>query len=369
MEVLRIDTLDFTRVSLGEPQAIQGGSYYAKLHLGMDGLVCVQLPRCTLKQGIVSTKKGKYCDLMYDRSSSSCLVEWIEKLEESVQDKIDSKKSLWFQSELTRDDIETMMTPISRSFRSGRKVLIRTYLDTNKHTGADKCIVYDENETILGLDSLTDERELVPLVQIEGIRFTSRSFEVDLKLVQVMALDKRPDLSEVCLIKVDDVSVPSSLPSGEASIVDAPSAAPDPPLREEGAEACEAVSLSLHEDDNNSRMEPNMDPIEAGAESKDTSHPETQTPETPTATELVMPTIEEVNLDMSIPEESMTLKKPDEVYFEIYRAARDKAKRMRQAAVEAYLEARQIKSKYLLNDIDSSDEDEDLIDTEEGSAI
>ena len=124
MEVLRIDTLDFSRVSLGEPQAIQGGSYYAKLHLGMDGLVCVQLPRCTLKQGIVTTKKGKYCDLMYDRSTSSCLVEWVEKLEESIQDKIDNKKSLWFQSELTRDDIETMMTPISRSFRSGRKVLL-----------------------------------------------------------------------------------------------------------------------------------------------------------------------------------------------------------------------------------------------------
>jgi hypothetical protein len=111
-------------------------------------------------------------------------------------------------------------------------------------------------------------------------------------------------------------------------------------------------------------MEPNLDPIEAGAGGEDTSHTET-----PTATELVMPTIEEVNLDMSIPEESMTLKKPDEVYYDIYRAARDKAKRMRQAAVEAYLEARQIKSKYLLNDIDSSDEDEDLIDTEEGSAI
>jgi hypothetical protein len=301
---------------------------------------------------------------MYDRSSSSCLVEWIEKLEESVQDKIDSKKSLWFQSELTRDDIETMMTPISRSFRSGRKVLIRTYLDTNKHTGADKCIVYDENETILGLDALNSDRELVPLVQIEGIRFTSRSFEVDLKLVQVMALDKRPDLSDVCLIKVDGVSVPSSLPTGEASIVDVPSAAPDPPLREEGAEACEAVSLSLQEDENNTRMEPNLDPIEAGAGGEDTSNPEI-----PTTTELVMPTIEEVNLDMSIPEESMTLKKPDEVYYEIYRAARDKAKRMRQAAVEAYLEARQIKSKYLLNDIDSSDEDEDLIDTEEGSAI
>ena len=373
MEVLHIDTLDFSRVSLGEPQAIQGGSYYAKLHLGMDGLVCVQLPRCTLKQGIVSTKKGKYCDLMYDRSTSSRLVEWIEKLEESIQDKIDNKKSLWFQSELTRDDIETMMTPISRSFKSGRKVLTRTYLDVNKHTGVDKCIVYDENETILGLDALTTEREIVPLVQIEGIRFTSRSFEVDLKLVQVMALDKRPDLSDVCLIKVDGVgaSAHPGPPTNEASTVDVPSPTPDSALPEQkvkgdsnGAETPEATALPLQRDRDNEGVV--SDPWQAVdvAEGSDPS-----SPGSPVATGPAMPTVEEVTLDMSMPEESMTLKKPDEVYYEIYRAARDKAKRMRQAAVEAYLEARQIKSKYLLNDIDSSDEDDDLVDTEEGSAI
>tara|TARA_Y100000748_G_scaffold247374_1_gene211972 strand:- start:270 stop:1202 length:933 start_codon:yes stop_codon:yes gene_type:complete len=310
---------------------------------------------------------------MYDRSTSSCLVEWVEKLEESIQDKIDNKKSLWFQSELTRDDIETMMTPISRSFRSGRKVLIRTYLDINRHTGADKCIVYDESETILGLDALTAERELVPLVQIEGIRFTSRSFEVDLKLVQVMALDKRPDLSEVCLIKVDGVGVstPSGPPMSEASAMEAPSLAPDSTLIKEeleagpsGAETSEATSLPLQRDEGNDETVSDPHLAETGAAGEAPSPPGT-----PPAAGVTMPTVEEITLDMSIPEESMTLKKPDEVYYEIYRAAREKAKRMRQAAVEAYLEARQIKSKYLLNDIDSSDEDEDLVDTEEGSAI
>lgn len=368
MEVLRIDTLDFSRVSLGEPQAIQGGSYYAKLHLGIDGLVCVQLPRCTLKQGIVSTKKGKYCDIMYDRPSSSSLIEWVEKLEESIQDKINNKKSLWFQSELTRDDIETMMTPISRSFRSGRKVLIRTYLDVNRHTGADKCIVYDENETILGLDSLTAERELVPLIQIEGIRFTSRSFEVDLKLVQVMALDKRPDLSEVCLIKVDSIgrSAHPNLSVNEPNAINKPTLDTDFTLLEEEPEydpsveeTSEITPLQKDKDNDGIVSDPSLAGIDA--ENEDPSHSETPAAD--------VPTVEEITLDMAIPEETITLKKPDEVYYDIYRAARDKAKKMRQAAVEAYLAARQIKSKYLLNDIDSSDEDEDLVNIEEGSAI
>ena len=231
MEVLNIDTFDFSRISLGEPQAIQGGSYYARLHLALDNLVCVQLPRCTLKQGIVTTKKGKYCDLMYDRLTSTCLVEWIEKLESAIQDKIDGKKALWFQSELTRDDIETMMTPLSRSYKSGKKILMRMYLDVSKQTGKDRCAVYDESESIMGLESLDTDREIVPLIQIEGIRFTSRSFEIDVKLVQVMALHRRPDISEVCLIKVDNSTAVTRPPSTVAQPIAHPeSVVPSQPI-------------------------------------------------------------------------------------------------------------------------------------------
>jgi hypothetical protein len=55
-------------------------------------------------------------------------------------------------------------------------------------------------------------------------------------------------------------------------------------------------------------------------------------------------------------ENPITLKKPNDVYLEIYKNARERAKKMRQAAVEAYLEAKNIKNKYLLDDILSEDE-------------
>ena len=60
----------------------------------------------------------------------------------------------------------------------------------------------------------------------------------------------------------------------------------------------------------------------------------------------------------------MTLKKPNEVYYEIYRAAREKAKHMRKVALEAYLEAQQIKTKYMLEDLDESDEEFDFTEKE-----
>ena len=68
--------------------------------------------------------------------------------------------------------------------------------------------------------------------------------------------------------------------------------------------------------------------------------------------------LEEVNIE---PDEngSVSIKQPNEIYTEIYRAARAKGKLMRKAAIEAFLEAKKIKTQHLLDDLDSSDDDED----------
>jgi hypothetical protein len=47
------------------------------------------------------------------------------------------------------------------------------------------------------------------------------------------------------------------------------------------------------------------------------------------------------------------LKNPNDVYHELYKKAREKAKQCRLAAIEAYLEAKQIKTKYMLFDEDN----------------
>ena len=76
--------------------------------------------------------------------------------------------------------------------------------------------------------------------------------------------------------------------------------------------------------------------------------------------------IEEIQINVT-DNEPITLKKPNEVYYEIYKAARAKAKHMRRIAVEAYLEAKNIKTKYALNNIDDSEDSEDeLSDDEHG---
>ena len=62
------------------------------------------------------------------------------------------------------------------------------------------------------------------------------------------------------------------------------------------------------------------------------------------------------NLDIST-DDKMTLKKPNQVYYEIYKQARKKAKQAKKDAIMAFLEAKNIKKTYMLEDLDESDSD------------
>jgi hypothetical protein len=55
----------------------------------------------------------------------------------------------------------------------------------------------------------------------------------------------------------------------------------------------------------------------------------------------------------------MTLKKPNQVYFELYKEARTKAKQAKRNAILAYLEAKNIKKTYMIESIHDSDSDFD----------
>ena len=379
MEILNVDSkFPYERIILGSPQAIQGGSYFAKLSLDNDGPVCLQLPKCMMKQGIVHTKKGKYCDLMYERENSEALVEWIEDLELTLQERISEKKDLWFHSDLTDDDIESMMTPISRSYKSGKKILIRTYLETNKRTGEDKCIIYDEHEDILSLDDVEANKNLVPLIQLSGIRFTARSFELEIKLAQIMLLQKKPSLTDGCLIK-HNIKNNASLLENKKNVYleetlkeetlkkDQPlqeQPLQEEPLQEEPLQEEPLQEQPLQEQPLQEEAATVENPIKSEYEESVNNDDEQIKENTNNLNENNIKLtknvdgLDEVDFNFDDINDSISLKKPDEVYYEIYRAARIKAKKMRQAAVEAYLEAKNIKTRYMLQEIDSSDEED-----------
>ena len=68
--------------------------------------------------------------------------------------------------------------------------------------------------------------------------------------------------------------------------------------------------------------------------------------------------MEEYDIDINLDNlETISLKKPEKIYYDIYLKAKEKAKSARKKALEAYLELKEIKSNYMIDDIDDSDEE------------
>lgn len=387
----------FDDLELGSPQAMQGGgAYFAKIMQGTEE-ARVQFPKCTTKSGIVTTKRYTYLDLMYDRDSNLELVSWSEKLVNKVIRLIDEKKALWFSNDLTTDDIENMFNSIHRDYKSGTKILIRASIDTVRGSNELKCKIYDESEKIVLDRALVDDkilRGIIPLVTIDGVKFTSRSIEIELKVKQLMLIDEERTASAVCMInkntpRIDIKSLPIEEDERQEESTDNDSLV-NKPL--DNADIAVAESNIMTESDNFATTEvvnivipDNLEEVgvDINAVNDDLSETDVQT-HTSTAIsknqeseegleevtlgdlndfpepnkDIAKDAMVEVDIELNGGCEAMKLKKPNEVYYEIYRNAKLKAKQIRKAAVEAYLEAKQIKTKYMLEDLDESDEDE-----------
>ena len=69
-------------------------------------------------------------------------------------------------------------------------------------------------------------------------------------------------------------------------------------------------------------------------------------------------TLEDVTNNIIIDNDNsnINLKKPNEVYYEIYKIAKEKARQHKKASITHYLEAKKIKNTYLLNSLDDSEQ-------------
>ena len=369
---------DFNLLSLESPQSIQGGTHFTNININGDKPLYIQMPKCTTKQGIVKTNRVMYSDLLYNKNNCEPLIEWLLALEKHCQSKINEKKDMWFVSEMTEDDIENMMTPVYRLYRSGKNLLIRTFIDVDKATDKGKCMVYDENEILLDQSAVVGTN-IIPLILIEGIKFTSKSFDIEIKLIQIMVLDKDPELMQTCLIKRDSVSQMNSVGGIKEGLLEHDGNSHTEPPNKQLSDSIETIT---------------DEKISSVAESPVAESPVAESPvaESPVAEaqednigdlpdsnksildyeyvqeekdylEKISNDLEEVDIE---PDDrgSISLKQPNEIYTEIYKAARKKAKLMRKAAIAAFLEAKKIKTQHLLDDIYSSD-DEDYSSDEE----
>jgi hypothetical protein len=188
---------DFSKISLAYPSSINGGAYFTKL-LCDNNSVYLETQKSKSKQGIVKSGKKIYSDLMFDRSSEET-IDWFERLEERCQELLLAKNAEWFEGTLSQDDIDNAFNSVFKVYKSGKFYLLKTNIKSDQ-SGNPYIKIYNENEVLLGADSITQDTEFISILEIKGIKFTTRSFQLDIDLKQIMVVEKDP-LFDNCLIR------------------------------------------------------------------------------------------------------------------------------------------------------------------------
>jgi hypothetical protein len=378
------ETFDFNQLTLAHPSGIQGGAYFTKIEYNKKPLY-IQTTKGQTRQGFVKTGKKYYCDLMFDKNSET-LLNWFENLEERCQHLLYDKRYDWFQNNLEKNDIETAFNSSIRIYKSGKYYLIRTNIKSTR-TDEPAVKIYNENEVILDMSHITSETNIISILEIQGIKFTSRNFQIEIELKQVMVLNNEP-LFNNCLIKTtkpkfvnenkDDNnslernntlgSIQKDKTNNDLDIK------LDATLENDFTKDSENILIETSVNENQDGNEFQDDnKIQDDNEFQDKSQPlDNEFQDNELNINLDFEDLDEMNNDdpdelkevtintnLENTLESIQLKKPNQVYFELYVEARKKAKDAKKNAILAYLEVKNIKKTYMIDNTIDSDSDFD----------
>ena len=393
---------DFSKLYLGSPISTSSGTYFTKILYGNKSLY-VQTPKSLTKQGFIKSGKKIYTDLMFT-NFDNLFVDWIERLQNKCEDLLYERSQSWFETKLEKDDIETAFTSPIKVFKSGKNYLIRV----NVKQGIK---IYDENNNLVDLDMVTNEQNIISILEIQGIKFTSKNFQIEIELKQCMTVSPDPFL-EKCFIKNHNKNTTDSkLDKFDHDEFEKEKQKEENIFLEENMfdkkilhkkdtidmKVDDLVNTSITDLFNNGKLG-DMKEMENNLENnlekekvnknviKDKYEGENECPNdennikeknTKNDEENIFLEIEEIDIgignsnnnmtevdisledkfDVNVEEDSIKLKNREQVYKEIYQKAKDKVKELKNATIVAYMELKNIKSMYMVDDIYESDDD------------
>lgn len=388
-------SFDFSQLMCVSPTSVSGGNYFMRI-LQKQGQkpFYIQPPKCTTKQGIIKSGKKMYTDLLFHHDHEQ-FVEFLESLETFCKTQLFHNREKWFDSSLTEHDIDESFAPTTKLFKSGKFYSVKANIPTR--LGKCSLKIFNEEEQDVPPEDIRENISILSIVEIQGIRCTSRIFQLELEVKQLMIL-KPVDLFESCLFTKSKSSQPSSppiLPPKVAASAAATIAATLP----SSSPSISTVSIVKPSEDNKIPL----DKVILVPESNEQDpvllldheiHPKVESTSTETvdktylgdskntakeenevtieeATEnskhlgesILESGVDEIELEAPVNDDVITLKKRNYVYYKMYKEAKQKARLARDLAIASYMEAKKIRNNFLEAE-DVSDEDESVLETE-----
>ena len=355
----------FDKIKIKTPKALQGGTYCANLEIE-NGPIIIQTPKCKTKNGIHKTAKQIYCDLVMNRDHQTFL-DWLDKFQERIRNLILENSSKWFHESPSMDEIEYNWNDSIRTRKD--YYLIRSFVHKPKGISKISLQIFDSDENQLNIEQVESNKNVICILEIIGLKFSSNSFHLEICLRQMMVINEKP-LFNKCLIKLNSKKENGENLNEKKSLVTQNLVDNDDVTNKEDNKDEEPVTDNLVDNDD---ITDNNEEEDKDEKKEIENVEETENVEEVENTNIKEETLEELpeekpleknndleEIELIVPEEEpMKLKEPNEVYLDIYKAAREKARKAKNDAIKAYLEAKRIKELYMLDVVDSSSDEEE----------
>lgn len=371
----------FDKVMLSSPMAVSGGNYFLKLLVDKAPLY-LQMPKSKSKSGIVQSGKKNYCELMFTNDNEE-LITWMEDLENYACKYIYENREKWFETEMELNDIENYFSSPMKTFKSGKFYLTRVNIP--QRLGKIHLKIFDENQEHVESTNINEKTDMITIIEIQGIKCSARSFQFEMELKQMMTLETN-DLFEQCLLGNKKPTIQNTVPLETAIQETVEKDEPELILEtmekeEDKIEETDPSTGTLEdflEDSLKNEIveekENNSETLEKPAILTDVMEEEKKFLESENDGEESLENVEEIeqtsmkeedlkdleiNFDISelSDQDTVQLKARNDVYYELYKEARKKAKIAKKMALDAYLEASKIKKTYQLDSESESDEE------------
>ena len=391
------DDFDFKELVLTSPITMNSGTHFIKYKLN-DNQLYLQPPKCLIKQNITSkNQKRVYCDLLFTNENDEFLRE-SENLEEYSKNYIFENRTNWFESELSEDDIEVSFTPMLKSYKAGKYYILRTLIPT--YLGTINLKIYDENENNIEIGQIKENDNVISALEIKGIKCSPRSFQVEIELKQLLLLNKE-NIFDKCILNKQSTLVKNkkeesnNLENNDEYLekevkeleVTVESKDEDASINENKSEdlenkIIETVQLEeessiIKEDEiqQDSKEEDNVVDVVDVVEKENEENYVEEKDEKDNQNEISIEEnledklCEPEEIDFPLEEiensEIVSIKKPNAIYYEMYKDALKKAKMAKDLALASYMEAKRIKNQYMLEDLEDSDLEDETFDNME----
>ena len=295
-------------------------------------------------------------------------------------------------------DIESVFISPIRSIKSGKQFILRCHIDSPKSMiNKKKLMIYDEDENLIDSSALNNTKNFIAILHINGLKFSSKNFQVYIDVKEIMVLNEKKELKlniikEKKTIKKQDITDEDSNDSNDnininetikkdvdnTNTINNEESIQNKSIIEEEKTTSD-VNDVINTTDEDKKIKADTDEnITVVIENKNDTIEDVKHDFDKLVNDIELNNIEETEKDNLIEENkndikefnimdtleessSISINDPTNEQYEIYKKAVEEARFARQKAMEAYMNAKNIKAQYLFNlEIDSESDEDDL---------